>query len=243
MPDPVAVQRAYYARTAGSYDEVHALAEHRVALGHVVHYLRALQARTVLDTGCGTGMALRFLQAATPEIEGHGNDPSVELLQVAVDRYGLDPARLRCCSSERLPYPDGHFDAVLATGVMHHVPDAEAVVREMVRVARRAIFVSDINMFGLGSLPARTAKLALRRAGLLRRLNRRRRGGHDWYYTDGDGVAWDYSVFDSLATVRGQCHEVLVLPTGTPRRLAEAVPLLGASHCLLAAFKEPFART
>ena len=36
----------------------------------------------------------------------------------------------------RLPYPDGHFCAVTALMVLHHVPDADASVREIVRVLR-----------------------------------------------------------------------------------------------------------
>src|SRR5205807_1225287 len=83
-------------------------------------------------------------------------------------------------ASEALPYPDASFDAVVAIGVMHHVPDPSAVVAELVRVARRAVFISDANIYGAGSPASRIFKLALARTGLLRPLNRVRRGGRDW---------------------------------------------------------------
>jgi SAM-dependent methyltransferase len=42
----------------------------------------------------------------------------------------------RSDGDSRLPYPDGHFCAVTALMVLHHVPDADASVREIVRVLR-----------------------------------------------------------------------------------------------------------
>ena len=58
------------------------------------------------------------------------------------------------------------LDAVCAFGVMHHVKRPAIVVGEMMRVARRAIFISDSNRFGQGSMPARRVKLLLWRFGL-----------------------------------------------------------------------------
>lgn len=239
--EAIAAQRAYYARTSETYDETHERGEHEDALRHVAAYLRRLDARTVLDTGCGTGLAMRTLAGLVPELELHGNDPSPELLRVAAERYGIPADRLDCVASDALPYPDGAFDAVVETGVLHHVPDPAAVVAEMLRVARRAVFISDSNIYGQPSsaLPARILKLGLSRAGLLRPLLRLRRGGRDWYVTDEDGVGWSYSVFDTLPQVRRACAEVVVTATGDAGARAARRPLLFAGHCLLAGFKEP----
>jgi ubiquinone/menaquinone biosynthesis C-methylase UbiE len=239
----VSAQRDYYARTATTYDGMHDMGEHHDALRHVAMYMQAIGAKSVLDTGCGTGMAMLYLTREMPDLLTHGNDPSEALLRVAQDRHGIPGDRLDCVSSERLPYEDGAFDAVVETGMLHHTPEPQRVVAEMLRVARKAVFISDSNIYGQvgSSLPARALKLALARAGLLRPLLRRMRGGHDWYFNEGDGVAWSYSIFDSYPLVRDACAESVVLPTGSKRGLADACPILFASHCLIAGFKEPLA--
>ncbi len=220
---------------------MHGFAEHVLALGQVAAYLRAMEAKSVLDTGCGTGLGIRFLKEAIPGIHVHGNDPSRALLDVGIEQHGLDPESLDCCVSDALPYTNGQFDAVVETGMLHHVPEPSIVVGEMLRVARSAVFISDLNIFGAGSLPLRAARLALHRAGLLRRVNRRRRGGNDWYYSQGDGIAWDYSIFSSLDQIRAECAQVFVTPTGNEGPLATAFPLAFSSHGLVSAFKEPLA--
>jgi len=242
-PEAVSAQRDYYARTAATYDGMHDMGEHHDALRHVAMYMRAIGAESLLDTGCGTGMAMLYLAREMPELRTHGNDPSEALLQVARERHGLAGEQLDCASSERLPYADGAFDAVVETGMLHHTPEPRRVVAEMLRVARKAVFISDSNIYGQegSSLPARALKLALARAGLLPPLLRRMRGGHDWYCNEGDGVAWSYSVFDSYPLVRSACADLVVVPTGSKRGLADACPILFASHCLIAGFKEPLA--
>lgn len=241
--DPALTQRRYYAETATGYEDQHvdAADEHGVALAHAVSYLRWLRSESVLDTGCGTGRALRFVAEALPGVAVRGNDPSPDLLRVAVDRFGVSPEVLDEVPSDPLPYPDGSFDAVIATGVMHHAARPERIVSEMLRVARQAIFISDCNIYGMGAPAGRLINLLLARLGLLRTMNRLRRGGHEWFYTPGDGVAWSYSVFDSYRTIAAACSEVLVIPTASNRATAGAAPLLTSSHCLLCGFKQPFA--
>jgi len=243
LPDAVTAQRDYYARTASEYDAMHEKGEHYDALRHMAIYMHAIGARSLLDTGCGTGMAMLYLAQQIDGLRTRGNDPSAALLRIASDRHGIPSDQLDCVSSELLPYEDGEFDVVVETGMLHHTPEPQRVVAEMLRVARQAVFISDSNIYGQegSSMPARALKLALARAGLLRPLLRRMRGGHDWYFNDVDGVAWSYSVFDSYPLVRASCAEVLVVPTGGKRRLADACPLLYARHCLIAGFKSPLA--
>ena len=115
-----------------------------------------------------------------------------------------------------LPYENAAFDVAVETAVLHHVAEPDRVIAEMLRVSRQAIFISDSNCYALGGLGARLAKLGLARAGALERVNRLRRGGHDWYYTAGDGVGWSYSVYDSLPLIRSasaDAHRGVWLPT------------------------------
>lgn len=240
--EPITLQSDYYARTAERYDSMHEQVPHDVALGHVIGFIPWLGARSLLDTGCGTGWGLRVVGDALPELQVRGNDPSRELLDVAIHRYGVSPDILDCVSSEQLPYEDGTFDVVVATGVMHHVPRPNRVIGEMLRVARQAVFVSDANIYGGGSIPARLVKRLLANAGLLRFVHRLRRRGHEWYYSDGDGVAWSYSVYDSLAQVRAACADVLVIPTDREDPRSAANPLRWSPHALLCGFKRPLPR-
>jgi ubiquinone/menaquinone biosynthesis C-methylase UbiE len=241
--DPVSAQRQYYRETAFDYDGMHGFSEHYVGLGHATAYIRALNGSSVLDTGCGTGLAMRFIQQELPELRVHGNDPSEDLLEVAIQAHGIRAEQLDCVSSESLPYADDSFDVVFETGMLHHVPAPERVIGEMLRVAKRAVFISEPNYYGMGRVGARLAKVGLSRLGLLQSVNRRRRSGHDWYYTEGDGVAWDYSVFDALALIRSACRQVFVIPTAPDETLAQSFPLLFASHCLVAGFKVPLPGT
>jgi ubiquinone/menaquinone biosynthesis C-methylase UbiE len=233
-------QREYYRRTADAYDEWHTSRpdEHTFALEHILLYVRLCGAESVLDSGCGTGRALRFLRERAPDLRLHGNDPSADLLAVATERYGIEPELVDCVASEQLPYEDGDFDAVVATGVLHHVPEPKQVVHELIRVARRAVFISDANIYGQGSVPAGIAKLALSRAGLLRPVNWLRRGGHHWYSSDGDGIAYSYSAFDAVPALSGACDRIIVIPTvDTVRPIG--VPLVNSSHVLVCGFKAP----
>lgn len=54
--------------------------------------------------------------------------------------------RLRCAEVPPLPYPDRSFDYAIASQVLHHLNWAQGVflLREMSRVARRGIIVSDV---------------------------------------------------------------------------------------------------
>jgi ubiquinone/menaquinone biosynthesis C-methylase UbiE len=233
-------QRGYYRRTAHTYDDWHTSRpdEHTFALEHVLVYLRLCGAQSVLDSGCGTGRTLRFLRERAPELRLHGNDPSAELLAIATERYGIARELLDCIESEQLPYEDDAFDAVIATGVLHHVPEPKRIVGEFLRVARRAVFISDANIYGQGAVPARIAKLALSRARLLRPINWLRRGGHHWYFSEGDGVAYSYSAFDAVPALSRVCGRVLVVPT-IDTQSPIGVPLLSSAHVLVCGFKEP----
>lgn len=222
----VELQRRYYAGTAHEYDVQHVDEGHELSLAIVAHDIERYGWASVLDTGCGTGRAMKYLAERLPDIELHGNDPSAELL----DASGLSASQLTCCGSESLPFADGAFDVVVETGVLHHVPEPARVVGEMLRVARCAVYLSDSNIYGRGH--GRT-KLILARAGLLRPLNCLRRGGHDWFYSEGDGVAYSYSVFDSYVQVARACGEVRIHPLDGCGKTA----LFGSPTVLLAGFK------
>ena len=110
----------------------------------------------VLEVGCGTGVWTRELAAlAGPGGRVLGVDPSRFLVQearrLACERCAPPHPSFEVADGAALPFPDESWDLVLAATVLGHTHDPAAVLREMVRVARRggrvAIFDHDWESF------------------------------------------------------------------------------------------------
>jgi SAM-dependent methyltransferase len=71
----------------------------------------------VLDCGCGNGISIDALNEAG--VAAWGNDPSA--LRQWQWRERTWRERLSVADGSALPFPDGFFDAVLASGVLEHV--------------------------------------------------------------------------------------------------------------------------
>jgi cyclopropane fatty-acyl-phospholipid synthase-like methyltransferase len=85
----------------------------------------------VLDVGCGTGNYARALQEATG-CAISGVEPSDQMRQRAENAANW--TALVAGSAESLPYPDGSFDLVYSTDVIHHVGDRDTFFSEAARV-------------------------------------------------------------------------------------------------------------
>jgi ubiquinone/menaquinone biosynthesis C-methylase UbiE len=87
----------------------------------------------LLDIGCGTGAAVR--EAASTVDRAVGVDLSPAMIararELATD---LPNVEFREADSERLPFRDGAFTAILCTTSFHHYPDPDRATREMARV-------------------------------------------------------------------------------------------------------------
>jgi methionine biosynthesis protein MetW len=90
----------------------------------------------VLDLGCGDGALLRFLQD-TRGVSGRG----VELTEVGVFACVSKGVSVRQGNlHEGLgDYPNGSFDTVVLSQTLPFLNDPEFIIREMLRVGRRAI--------------------------------------------------------------------------------------------------------
>jgi SAM-dependent methyltransferase len=94
----------------------------------------------VLDAGCGGGRNLFFLLRAGYDAHGVDRSPDavLEVQRLAAELApALPDENFQVCSVAELPYPDGHFDAVLSSAVLHFSADEsefEAMVSEMWRV-------------------------------------------------------------------------------------------------------------
>ena len=92
---------------------------------------------TVLDAACGTGRALPALRAAVGQTGVVlGLDLTAEMLAEAVHCGRRSYAHLILGDVMKLPLTSGSLDAVFAAGLVSHLPDAAAGLRELARVCR-----------------------------------------------------------------------------------------------------------
>ncbi|MGO4430123.1 class I SAM-dependent methyltransferase, partial [Streptomyces sp. MCAF7] len=91
----------------------------------------------VLDAGCGTGRALPALRAAVgPTGTVLGADATPAMLSAAVHADRHRDAALALTDVTRLPLRDSCLDAVFGAGLISHLPEPEAGLRELARVVR-----------------------------------------------------------------------------------------------------------
>jgi SAM-dependent methyltransferase len=90
--------------------------------------------RRILDAGCGSGPLSAALRDRGAVVSGF--DASAGMLKLARRRLG-DDADLQVADLGRpLPYPDGAFDDVIASLVLHYLEDWKAPLAELRRVLR-----------------------------------------------------------------------------------------------------------
>jgi SAM-dependent methyltransferase len=103
----------------------------------------------VLDLGCGTGeLAPVFLKKGYSYV---GIDIEQQRIDYAARTYPT--GNFHVMDAGDISYPDGYFDQILVTGVLHHLSDEEvrSIVREMKRILSprgRALVMEDIALRG-----------------------------------------------------------------------------------------------
>jgi SAM-dependent methyltransferase len=127
--------RAFFAARAATWDTkfgndlpayAQAVAEAGLAYGAVV-----------LDLGCGTGRALPALREAVgPTGVVVGLDLTPQMLAVARPRAAAAHATLLLGDARHLPLGTASVDAIFAAGLITHLPDAHAGLRELARITR-----------------------------------------------------------------------------------------------------------
>jgi ubiquinone/menaquinone biosynthesis C-methylase UbiE len=93
--------------------------------------------KKVLEVGIGAGTD--FIQWARAGCEAYGIDlteESIEHLKHRLKLEGLNAKEFKVADSESLPYKDDLFDLVYSWGVIHHTPDTQAALKELIRVCK-----------------------------------------------------------------------------------------------------------
>ena len=235
---PEFLQRRYYEATSRHFDEWHMEDfEHNEALRYISLLLGSLDAESVLDVGCGTGRGIRYFMQHHPALRVHGVDPARAQLDHAM-KAGVPGEILTQYDGVKLPFENGAFDIVCEFGALHHAAQPNVVVSEMTRVARKAVFISDCNRFGDGSYLARVTKLLLYKSGLWPLADRLKTGGKGYVLSDTDGLAYSYSVFDSLDVVACWADRVILIPTVSEKPVRSWFhPLLTSRNILVCGLK------
>ncbi len=137
--DDVALNRVFHDHECGYYDErfgiVHDEVSAHAAVTEVEQLLgsRLRDGDVVVDVGCGTGWFAAGLTRLRPDVQVIGVDLSAGMLGKAAS---AGATVLVQGDATRLPFADGVVDVVVGRGVLHHLPDPVAALREWRRVMR-----------------------------------------------------------------------------------------------------------
>ena len=233
MVDATSLQRSFYATTAAQYDAMQgADAAHTFALPFLISIIDHLGAQSVLDVGAGTGRVCAALQASRPQVKIIGIEPVAELREVGHGK-GIPQASLINGDAHQLPFNDNSFDFVCAFGVMHHLSDPKKAALEMMRVARRAIFISDHNDCGRGRKASSAVKRLAKGLGLWNVYKFVITRGTGYRISPDDGLWYPYSIFDTHKVIARQCSGVHFVNT-----LSSGPNLYGASHVAMCGLKQ-----
>jgi SAM-dependent methyltransferase len=126
---------------------------------------------TVVEIGCGDGSVLEELGRRGVGTSRVGMDISSSALEIAAGRPGV--TGVERFDGACIPARDGAFDLVVATHVLEHVPEPEPLVRELTRVARRALVI-EVPLERNLSAHRPAARAASEAAGHLHRFGRLR---------------------------------------------------------------------
>jgi ubiquinone/menaquinone biosynthesis C-methylase UbiE len=206
MPSEIKEQHAYYLRTAEHYDamHVHQVDEHGKALGGFMGLAEVLgPVGSVLDVGAGTGRAIERLKIRWPSARVIGIEP-IEALREVGHKKGIREDELIAGDALKLAFGDDSFDFVIETGALHHIKTPIGAVKEMTRVARKGVMISDSNNIGQGGAVTRLLKFAIKSLGFWPAAIFLETRGKMYKSSEGDGIYYSFSAFDCVNAIKGK---------------------------------------
>lgn len=146
--------RAFFSARAATWDTK--FGDDLPAYAAAVAQARIPAGSIVIDVGCGTGRALPALRHA---VGRHGTviavDLTPEMLRQARPNGRAAHASLILADARRLPFASASADAVFAAGLITHLPDIEAGLRQLARVTRPGGLLILFHPAGRAALAAR----------------------------------------------------------------------------------------
>jgi SAM-dependent methyltransferase len=85
----------------------------------------------VLDAGCGSGRWSKYLAGKVKFIEAI--DPSIAIYYAAKLLGKEKNIRFTRIDIEHLPFPDNTFDFIISLGVLHHIPNTQKALCQLVK--------------------------------------------------------------------------------------------------------------
>lgn len=232
MRNEIEIQREYYTNTAEFYNDMHVNYEdeHFFALRFMESIVDFYNIRSILDIGAGTGRTAQYLKNKYPHLKIVSVEPVYALRKIGYEN-GLSEEELVEGDATNLRFSNKEFDLVCEFGVLHHIQTPSIAVKEMLRVSRIGIFISDSNNFGQGAYVARTLKQILNAMGLWKFADFIKTKGKGYTISEGDGLAYSYSVFNDYKLIAKHCKVIHLLNTKdgsvNPYKTASHVALLG----------------
>lgn len=98
----------------------------------------------ILEIGYGSGVFMGQLSRHCRELHGIDIHPFADTVRANLKGLGIEAQTLQG-SAEHMPYPDGHFDCVVAVSALEFVEDIESAAREIRRILKpggRVVFVT-----------------------------------------------------------------------------------------------------
>lgn len=144
----------FFADRAATWEEK--FPDDEPAFAAAIAELAPATGQTVLDAGSGTGRAIPLLRRAVGAT-GHviAVDLTPEMLRVAAGKGRAALGALLLADALRLPLRAGCVDAVLAAGLLSHLPDPAEALAELARVTRPGGGLAMFHPVGRAALAAR----------------------------------------------------------------------------------------
>jgi SAM-dependent methyltransferase len=143
-----------------------------------------------IDVGCGTGRALPGLREAVgPGGSVIAVDLTPEMLAAARPKSSAARAALILADARALPFTDASVDAIFAAGLVNHLPDAVAGLRELARVTRPGGVLVLFHPSGRAALAARHGLALAADEPLAEGALRRSTSASDWRLTAYDDAS------------------------------------------------------
>jgi len=174
--------RAFFACRASTWDTKFGddLPAYTAAIGEAAIPRGAV----VLDIGCGSGRALPPLrQAVGPDGSVIALDLTPEMLAVARPASVTAAAALVLADARLLPFADASVGAIFAAGLVNHLPDTQAGLRELARVTRPGGLLVIFHPSGRAALAARHGRALSPDEPLAERVLRRATDASGWRLT------------------------------------------------------------